>query len=206
MFVSSSRLLSRPKVRWLDPLIGHSVLVGVLAGALEFTLRAPLQWQLKAAIEGMPPDPLLQDLTLLRGQREALGLILDQAMMVVYVLIHVAALVVIRYLVKRRLPTLALTLVAWILISGDGQPHLLAMGVVVAVLEMFVLLRWGVVALAVAKITAGLCWHARAADWSAWHAEGPLLVLAALALLVVYGAWAATGGGRSATPQPLESR
>ena len=206
MFVSSSRLLSRPKVRWLDPLIGHSVLIGVLAGALEFLLRAPLHWQLKAAIEGMPPDPLLQDLTLLRGQREALGLILDQALMVVYVLLHVAALVVIRYLVKRRLPTLALTLVAWVLISGDGQPHLLAMGVVVAVLEMFVLLRWGVVALAVAKITTGLCWHARAADWSAWHAEGPLLVLGALVLLVVYGAWAATGGGRSALTPSLETR
>ena len=205
MFVSSSRLLSRPKVRWLDPLIGHSVLIGVLAGTLEFALRAPLQWQLKAAVEGLPPEPLLLDLTLLRGQRAALGLILDQAMMMAYVFLHVAALVVIRYLVKRRLPTLALTLVAWILISGDGQPHLLALGTVVAVLEMVVLLRWGVVALAVAKITTGLCWYARAGDWSAWYAEGPLLVLASLALLVIYGAWAATGG-RATHANALETR
>jgi hypothetical protein len=201
MFVSSSRLLSGSRVRWRDPLIGHSVLVGVLSGAVLFALRAPLRWHLRSWLEGTPAGPLSGDLTILRGQRLALGLILDQALLIGYVLIFVAALVVIRYLVKRRLPTLILTFVAWLLIAGDLQPPDLPIALAGTAVMMFVLLRWGVVALAVSNITASICWLARSADWSAWHAEGPLLALAALVLLTLFGAWAAVGDRKPTPPR-----
>ena len=197
MFVASSRLLSRARVRWLDPVVGQSVLVGLMAGAAVFALRTPVTWLVRSQLEGAPPTPLSMELDLLHGQREAVAVILDQALMIVFAFVHVAALVVIRSLVKRRLPALAITFAVWILINGTLQSNLIGMGVLAAALEMFVLLRWGVLAYITTVITTGLCWSARIADWSAWHAEGPLLVLGALVLLTIYGAWAATGGGRS---------
>jgi hypothetical protein len=142
------------------------------------------------------------DPDLLLGQREALATVLDQALMIVFAGVHVAALVVIRSLVKRRWPTLMITFVFWLLIGGTFQMNLIWTTAAATALELFVLLRWGALAYVVARVTIGLCWNARVTDWSAWYAEGPLLVLASLALLIVYGAWAATGGRAAARAHP----
>ena len=199
MFVSSSRLLSRPRVRWLDPVVGESVLAGVLAGGVHFLLRAPLLWQARAALEGAPPPPLRFDLELLRGTRQALGLAGDLAMLLVFTFVFVASLVVIRRLVRRRLPALLLTYAVGLLMTGAGTGGVgTATAAIGTAIMLTVLLRWGVLALLVSQVTLSWCWLARVADWSAWYAEGPLLVLAALVALILYGAWAATGGGRGA--------
>ncbi|MBE0567470.1 MAG: serine/threonine protein kinase, partial [Krumholzibacteria bacterium] len=204
MFVASSRLLSRPRVRWLDPVIGQSVLVGVLAGTTVFALRTPVTWLLRGLADGMPPPPLAAVLDLLNGQRVGLATVLDLAPLIVFAAVHVAALVVVRSLVRRRLPALALTLVVWVLISGSLQANTLWLAVVATALELAVLLRWGALGFVVNKLVQMLCWNARASDWSAWHAEGAVVVLGALVLLVLYGAWAATGGRRApADPGPL---
>jgi hypothetical protein len=35
---------------------------------------------------------------------------------------------------------------------------------------------------------------ARAVDYSAWHAKGPVIAVALIVVLAIYGTWAAIGG------------
>jgi hypothetical protein len=194
MFMSSSRLLSRAKLQWRDPLIGQSVLVGLIAAALDAGLRGPVAWNLAASLGNEPITLAWTDLDLLLGQRVALSMILGQSVMLGFVFVHIMALVLIRYLVKRRIPAVLLTLAVWTLFTGPGSAEAVFWGLVMSGIFLFVLLRWGVVALVVGRIAGNLIWQARPADWGAWHAEGSVLILVALGLLAVYGAWAAVGG------------
>lgn len=197
MFVSSSRLLSPPRVQWLDPLTGKSVLIGVLAGGIRFAIAGPVRWLFESWREGMPAQPTGFDIRLLQGQRQALSVILDQSLLLGFVLVHVVALLGILLVVKRRRLALALTLVVWILLSGTDSLTALIYAGLTSIISLVVLLRWGAVALVVSFLTLQLAFDARAADWSAWHGQGPVLALVLLIGLVVYGAWAATGGRRN---------
>ena len=62
---------------------------------------------------------------------------------------------------------------------------------------MAVLLRWGLVAMVVSFIVAVLAWYARTTDWSALHAQAAVMATVVVALLAIYGMWAATGGRSS---------
>jgi len=201
IFVSSSRLLSRPRVQWLDPLIGKSVLVGILAGGFRFFLEHPARWWIEIWVTGKPPVPFNINFMLLHGQREALSVILDHALLLILVLIFVVALVGIQLMVKRQRVALGLALVVWALLNvstSGGEWYYSVLG---AIISMVVLLRWGVVALFVSWLTTSIAVDARSPDLSAWHAEGAVLALVFMTALSVYGAWAATGGRRSAQPE-----
>jgi len=198
MFVSSSRLLSRPRVQWLDPLIGQSVLVGLLGGGLDFLIQSPVRRLMSPLWTGEPFRLMGFDTSLLQGQRQALAYILDLSMLLTFMFVFVVALVVIRKFIRRRALALGVTLVVWTLMNGAGTPEGVAFNFITSVIMMILLLRWGVVAMVVSRIVLSLAWQARAADWGAWHAQGAVLVLAALCALAVYGAWAAMGRRRAA--------
>jgi hypothetical protein len=193
MFISSSRLLSRPAVQWRDPLIGQSILIGMLAAGLDFLVCGPLAWTLTSLVDGRPPFPMGVDLALLQGQRHALALILDQSLMIVFMFVHIMALVVSRFLLKKRIPTIALTLTIWTLFASPGSASEIGLALLSSGIFLFVLLRWGVVAMVAGRVVLGLAWKIRPADFTSWYCWGSVLVLVALALLAAYGAWAAVG-------------
>jgi len=197
MFVSSSRLLSRPQVQWRDPLIGQSVLVGLIAGAASFLLFGPVRRVAMVWREGGGVPLLGIDPRLLVGGRESLALVLDQAFMLVMSFLLIVGLVAVQYGVKRRRLAAAIALVIWTLVGGDTSPWGLAGHLVVSAISLWVLLRWGVVAMVTGRVVLQICWLARSADWSAWTAQGPLLALGLLMVLALYGVWAATGRGAS---------
>ncbi len=193
MFISSSRLLSRPQVQWRDPLIGLSVLVGLLAAGIDFILRGPVNWNLAAKITNSPPILSYIDLSLLQGQRQVLSLILDQGLMMSFLLVHVMVLVFLHYLVKKRTLALGITLVVWTLLTGPGNYVAAGLGLMSSAIYLFVLLRWGIVAMVVGRVVNVLVWSARPVDLTSWYSENSVIILVAIALLAVYGVWAAVG-------------
>jgi len=202
MFVASNRLLSRAHVQWRDPIVGLSVLIGLLAGTVAFGIAGPVRRTIMAATTDAPPYLLGINTDLLRGQREALANYFDLSTIMIMAVIGFLALVVIQSLVRRRKLALAITLVIWTLVAGPGTGIGLVVDVLLVVIGLVVLIRWGALAYVVSRLVLVICWNARAADWGAWHAEGALMGLGLLVLLAVYGWWASTGrgpGNRSTT-------
>jgi len=193
MFVSSSRLLSRPKVQWLDPVIGKSVLVGILAGGIRMAIAGPLHWQILKWMDGSPPRPLSYNFQMLSSPRQAAASIFDVALLFGFTMIFVVALIGIRMMVKKRIPTLALTLGVWILLSGPSSIGEVPFSLISMGIAMVVLLRWGVLAFFFCMYMMQVGFMARAVDYSAWHAQGPMLTLLFIIALTAYGAWAAVG-------------
>ncbi len=195
MFVSSSRLLSRPQVQWRDPLIGQSVLVGVITGAAAFLLFGPLRRLIRVWLEGDAVALLGLQPAMLLGGRQALAQVIDQSFMLVMSFLLIVGLVAVQHGTRRRWLALAITLAIWTLVGGDTSPWGLAGHLVVSAISLWVLLRWGAVAMVTGRVVIQICWLARSADWSAWTAQGPLLALGLLTLLVIYGVWSCTGRG-----------
>lgn len=197
MFISSSRLLSREGIQWRDPVVGHSILVGLLVAGIDFALRGPVNWALTAKITGQPHILPWVNLDLLHGQRPVLAMILDQGLMLPYILIHIMALVLIRYLVKNRVVTIVLTLILWTLLTSPGNLTSVFLGLFSSGLFLFVLLRWGVVAMVTGRIALGMAWLARPVDLSSWYSQGSIMVVVALGILALLGAWSAMGNKSS---------
>ncbi len=196
MFVSSSRLLSRPRVQWRDPLIGYSVLVGVIGGGILFLLAVPVSQVISPLWSGKPFTPLLIPTGLLQGQRQTLGLIVDQAMLLTFTLVFVVALILIRKVIRRRTVALLVTLLVWTLLNGASSGVGLVFGLLQAAIMLLLLLRWGVVAMIVSWVVLRLSSRALASDWSAWYGQSAVLILVVLAALTCYGVWAAIGARR----------
>ncbi len=193
MFISSSRLLSRPRVQWRDPLIGYSVLVGVIGGSVSFVLVGLVRRFVVPLWTGEEPIPFLIDTDLLLGQRQALGLLIDQSLLLTFLLVLIVALILIRKMIRRRLPALGLALVVWTLLNGASDGVGIMISLLLSGIMLLLLLRWGVVALLVSRVVALLSWRSLAADWSAWSGQGTVLILGCLVALTLYGAWAAIG-------------
>ena len=88
------------------------------------------------------------------------------------------------------------------LLDGVGNVEAAIYSLIVAVLSMVVLLRWGLVALIVTHVVARAGIIAPTLDWSAWYAKPAILATGLVVVLAAYGAWAAIGhGGSAAAPQ-----
>lgn len=198
MFVSSSRLLSRQNVHWRDPLLGRSVLSGLLLGALCFLLMVPAWRWVAQFIVSEPMWPLSFDAKVLMGGRFALARI-ELPIVIGMVFLYVSALVVLQRWVRRRWLAAVLGVFVWTVLGNFyGSPMEFVGGVLRFAVFMVVLLRWGTIALVVAVTTFSMAWMARAVDYTHWTAGGATIALVLVTLLAVYGAWAATGTDRSA--------
>jgi hypothetical protein len=200
MFVSLSRMLSRPRIEARDPLLGRSVLIGLAAGVLLFVLRGPGRWALVTALQGTPPDPLSYDLSVLLGQRMAISGLLAAFIVGVRAFLLVTLLVFLRLLLKRSWLAVAIAAVVWPLLWGVTSPEMYALDAVYAVVALAVLLRAGVLALLVATVVVHLGRLASAPDWSAWYGQAAALAATAVAILGAYGVWAAVKRGRGDDP------
>ncbi len=65
-----------------------------------------------------------------------------------------------------------------------------------AVIYVTLLVRFGVLALAVAVLVSSMMFNGgtSAVSWTAWHEQPALIVLVIVGLLAAYGFWAATAG------------
>lgn len=197
LFVSLSRLLSPARISWQDPGIGTSVLVGLLFGVIRFTLSAPVRRSIEGRLAGTPPL-LWQDLNALRGDAAALAELLGAIMGGIEAIFFLATLVVARALLKKTGLAVAATLLLWPFMGGTGFSNWgnYAFAVAFGSLTMFVLLRWGALALFVMTMTTNVTWLARSTDLSAWHSRPAVLAVWFIVLLTAYGTWAAIGRRR----------
>lgn len=193
MFISSSRLLSRDRTVWRDPVIGSSVLYGMLAGGGYFICAFGAGRWLEARGDGPAPWPWGIDLELLVSPARSLSGVLQSVFDAIFALIMISALVLIQRAVKRRWLAIAATILLWTVLDGFNDVESFVRALAFSVLLMILLLRWGVVSMVVALGTVSLAWRARAIDFGHWTAQGAVYATAAVALMALYGAWAATG-------------
>ncbi|PIE16751.1 MAG: hypothetical protein CSA65_09955 [Proteobacteria bacterium] len=205
MFVSSSLLFSQARVPRRDPLIGQSVLVGLIGAGLIFLLDGPLRWDVVEPLLGKPHSIDIVNLSRIIGQRQALGLALNHSMLIGYWLLHIMALVLIRAVVRRPKLAMALTLAVWVLLAGPGSLERVLLDLVSAAFSLFILLRWGVVAFIMQRVALYILWFARPLEMDGWTSQGSLILVGMLILLALYGAWAAMGEGQGQGQDRRES-
>ncbi len=205
MFVSSSRLFSQARMPRRDPLIGQSVLVGLIGAGLIFLLDGPLRWDIVEPLLGKPHPIDTVDLSKIISQRQALGLALNHSMLIGYLLLHIMALVLIRAVVRRPKLAVVLTLAVWVLLAGPGSLERVLLELVSAALSLFILLRWGVVAFIMQRVAMYIVWFARPLEMDGWTSQGSLILVGVLILLAFYGAWAAMGQGQGEGQDQRES-
>ncbi len=198
MFVSSSRLLSRPKVMWRDPLVGRSLLAGLVAGAATYLLTNPLVLWARDLLGDVPAWRSGVNFAMLMGGRHALAECLDLGLLIAMVFLNVSTLVVLQRWVRRRWLAGLLAIVVWSVMRSSVDSLDFALGLVWGAISLLVLLRWGIVGFSTMNFVALLAWRARAVDYTHWTSEGPLLALTAFVLLALGAVWAATGNSNSA--------
>lgn len=197
MFVSASRLFSQPAIPRRDPLIGQSILVALIGAGVAFLLVGPLRWVVIDPLLGRPLILSSANADVMVSQRLALGLLLNQAMLIGFQFLHIMALVLVRFLVKKPAIAVVLTLAVWTLLAAPGNPTAAVLALGSAGISLAILLRWGVVAFIVQRMALHVLWNARPLDMDSWYSQGSVLLVGALALLAVYGAWAATARNSS---------
>jgi hypothetical protein len=192
MFISSNRLLSRPRMVWRDPVLGRSVVVGIFAGALLFLLVHPLWQTIRLSLDPGSNWPFGLNLSSLRGGRHALGELLDFGFGLLLAYFHVAALIVFQRWVRRRWLAVALTVVVWAAMAGAGSWLSFANVFLLTTGYMIILLRAGVVAFVLAHLTYNFVWDARAVDYTHWTSDSAWMTTALVGGLLVYAVWAST--------------
>jgi serine/threonine-protein kinase len=203
MFVSSSRLLSRPRIVWRDPLLGRSALLGLAAGALLFALGGPLRRVILTWVQGAPPYPIPFDADLFLGQRAALGGVLEALLNGVQGFLLVLVVVVLRLALKRPWLAAAVTVCVWPVVWGTGLASVdrYLFEWLGAAVSLVVLLRAGVLTYVLASVVALLAGVAAVPDWSAWYAQGAVMAVTAAAAIAVYGVWAAVARSGADPPR-----
>jgi hypothetical protein len=171
-----------------DPVVGRDVLIGALVG---------VGWQLLGAMNevarvGLPSAPASLDLSTLLGARfAAAGVLLDLVASVLLTLAFFFLLFLLRTILRRE--WLAAAAMVAVLVSiklvqsttplTDAGFQVLLFGSMV-----FVLIRFGLVALASVSFVSGLLvnypitWHL-----SAWYAPSGIFAIAVVAALAIYG-------------------
>jgi serine/threonine-protein kinase len=201
MFISTSRLLSRTRPVWRDPVLGRGLLAGMIFGAVYFVFAFPFRHWIGLQSGGPPPNLWGINLVLLSGTMPALSELLDVTMQIGIGFLKVAALVLLQRWVGRRWLAVGLALFLWTLMTGFGTLTWFLIGLGNAVIMMVVLLRWGVVSMVMVQITAELMWDMRAVDYGYWTSTGAVFALVLALILVIYGMWAATGSTLRAVGQ-----
>ncbi len=191
MFVSSSRLLSRPRIQWRDPLIGRSVLVGLVCGAVFFFyIHNTLRLVLPSASTWWPARP---DVDVLISQRHAIAWVIHSVIFqTIGAILFALLLVIMRKLARHPVAAGGLTAIIWTVATGGGSPQFMLFSLVLYVGFTFVAMRAGLVALVVAYGVSGLGEYAMTTDYSAWYSRSAVTCLVFVVALAVYGAWAAT--------------
>jgi hypothetical protein len=188
MLVSWTSVLSG---RARDPIVGRDILIG-LVGGIAATLLLEAEFGMSRYLFSFPLKAYNPSLEGFRDPRHVTALALFiQGDALIAALVGLFILVLFRQLLRRQW----LANVAWVLIiapvsivAGDWIPLEFAFGAASAGLGLFILLRVGLLAFAVALLAYRALTHfPLTLDVSAWYFQRSLLMLLAMGALAAYG-------------------
>jgi serine/threonine-protein kinase len=182
--IAWTRLLSG---RLSDPLVGRVLLAGALLGVFEAVSLEVLQLA-RRAIEATPPIPPFPWDDTLRGPRAVAGHLFNPAIAMFFALAPALLFFLLRAVLRKEwLAAAAFVLIQAVpsflvggLISG-------AFSLVIAAAEIFVFLRFGLLAWLFVNYFSHMLELPLTTDSSAWYAGTSLFVLLVLAAIAVYG-------------------
>jgi serine/threonine-protein kinase len=193
LFVSSSRLLSRERFQWRDSQVGRSVLLGVLFGACA-ALIYPANTVLNTWWQGSPAFLLQPAWVGMVGQRSALAFLLETLFgSALGVLVPLLMLVVFLSLTKRKTLSILLTVITWPIVYVFMSPSPWAPTLLFCIVALVVLMRLGLVALAV-FLVVDRTYLLSTTNLMAWYSQASLFAAVFVLLLLAYGVWASTAG------------
>jgi hypothetical protein len=179
-----TRLLSG---RLFDPLVGRVLLAGALVGVFAAISRELRELALRA-FEATPPiPPFPWDLTL-RGPRAVASHLFAPAIAMFFALATAMLFFLLRAVLRKEWLAAAVFVLIFAAPSFiDGGLISGAFALVVAAAEIFVFLRFGLLALVFSNYFGHSLQFPLTTDSSAWYAGTSLFVLLVLAALAVYG-------------------
>ena len=182
--IAWTRLLSG---RFSDPLVGRVLLAGALLGVFAAISRELRELALRA-FEATPPIPPFPWDTTLRGPRAVASHLSNPAVAMFFALATAMLFFLLRAVLRKEwLAAAAFVLILAVPSFLDGGLISGAFGLVVAAAEIFVFLRFGLLALVFANLFGHCLQFPLTTDSSAWYAGTSLFVLLLLAALAVYG-------------------
>jgi protein kinase-like protein len=193
LLISWNRLLTG---RLRDPLVGRDVLVGALLGATNAMLLH-ISNGLPAWIDAPGMTPVPPSELMMRGTREAASFFFARQSDAVFAAIGMMFLFFLASSVFRRkwLGAVPLGLLFLMLhLSGENLVIELPFAVLMAALLVFVVLRFGLLAVAAGGLVASLMTVSPLTlDFSRWYAGRSLLALTVVVAIALYGFRAAFG-------------
>jgi serine/threonine-protein kinase len=182
--IAWTRLLSG---RLSDPLVGRVLLAGALLGVFEAICGEVLALA-RRAIEAAPPIPSFPWDPTLRGPRAVAGHLFNPAVPMFFAIAAALLFFLLRAVLRRE------WLAAAVFVLLQTVPFFLtgglisgAFGLVVAAAEIFVFLRFGLLAWVFSNYFAHLLEFPLTTDSSAWYAGTSLFLLLVLAAVAIYG-------------------
>jgi hypothetical protein len=194
--ISWSRLLSG---RFRDPMVGRDVLIGTIAGAVLIAF-AHLQRLVPAWIGMPPPGPIqFATSTLVSVRHVGYFLLYSIAAYVIAAIALTAGVVITRPIVRSQAVAVAIVFVfltvAFFAGGGESLTFLIIFAALSAAALMFVMIRWGLLAMAVMGIVFGwLRFIPMTLDTTAWYAGRSFFVMGLIAALAIFGFFVALAG------------
>jgi serine/threonine-protein kinase len=190
--IAWTRLLSG---RLSDPLVGRVLLAGALLGVFGAILGELLVLSGRAVAVTPPIPPFLWGDTTLRGPRAVASHIFNPSIAMFFALATAMLFFLLRAVLRKEWLAATVFVLLWAVPSFlDGGPIAGAFVLVAAAAEIFVFVRFGLLAWVFANLFDHFLQFPLTTDSSAWYAGTSLFVLGYLAALAVYGFWIALAG------------
>ena len=182
--IAWTRLLSG---RFSDPLVGRVLLAGALLGVLE-AAAGEVVVLVRRATEATPPIPPFPWDTTLHGLRAVASHIFNPSIAMFFTLASAMLFFLLRAVLRKEWLTATVFVLIWAVPAFlDGGAISGAFVLVAAAAEIFVFLRFGLLAWVFANLFGHYLQFPLTTDSSAWYFGTSLFVLCYLAALAIYG-------------------
>ena len=192
--VSWSRVLAGG---FRDPLVGRDVLVGCLLATFGAAIEN-LGWFVSSWLGHLPPRPLSGPESQFLGARAIIAGISYSFIIVFFVqLLQLFVLFFLRVLLRKQwAAAIAFVLLFTVFYSSTSQfaPVLLVVNLILTGLTVFVLIRFGLLALVATWVFVGLLSFPLTTQGSAWYASISLTGILLMAAMAFYGFYTSLGG------------
>jgi serine/threonine-protein kinase len=199
--IAWTRLLSG---RLSDPLVGRVLLAGALLGVFE-AISGEVLALARRAIEAAPPIPPFPWDPTLRGPRAVASHLFNPAVPMFFAIAAALLFFLLRAVLRREwLAAAAFVLIQTLPYFLIGGPISGAFGLIVAAAEIFVFLRFGLLAWVFSNYFFHFLEFPLTTDSSAWYAGTSLFLLLVLAALALCGFRIALAGRPLFSGMPLD--
>jgi serine/threonine-protein kinase len=182
--IAWTRLLSG---RFTDPLVGRVILAGALLGVFGAICRE-LRELARRAFDATPPIPPFPWDATLRGPRAVASHLVNPAIAMFFALVAAMLFFLLRAVLRKEWLAAAVFVLLFVVPSFlEGGLISGIFALVVAAAEIFVFLRFGLLAWVFANFFGHCLELPLTMDFSAWYAGTSLFVLLVLAVLTIHG-------------------